>query len=147
MSPHTLQKQRAEEEEERTSARDPWVYGWCASTDGMCMGKDLLYTCKGASTTRSHLDLLVSSAFITGRPLTWDNLFPTEVPPAPTSAPACCFSYPFPFSPPWDLSPCHWVLLRARCQALPFGCWLGSGRQQVVQEGGSSSCAATSSQR
>lgn len=83
--------------------------------------------------TRSHLDLLMLSAFFTGRPLTQDNFFPTEVPPAPTSAPACCFSYPLP--PPWDLNSCHWVLLCARCQAFSFGRRLGSGRQQAVQEG------------
>lgn len=121
-----------------TSAQGPGVYGWCPSTDATCTGKDLLCTCKGANTTCNHLDLLMSPAFSTGGSLTWDNLFPTEVSPVPTSAPVCPF-YPFPFLPSQDLSPCHWVLICARCQALPFG----SSRQQEVQEAGSSSCAVT----
>lgn len=90
---------------------------------------------RARSTAHSPLDLLMPSAFFTGRPLTQDNFFPTEVPPAPTSAPACCFSCPFAFPPPWDLNPCHWVLLWARYQAFFFGLRLSSGRQQGVQEG------------
>lgn len=97
-----------------------------------------LQTCKHHTATQMCSCLPPSrlSAFITGRPLTPENFFRTEAPPAPRPAPACCLS-----QLARDLS--HRVLPGARCQALPFRRWLGRGRQQVVQEVGSSSCTTT----
>lgn len=63
LSPSMLSKSK----EQRR--KGPWSYGWCASTDGTCMGIS-----KGASITHSQLYLLTSSAFFTGRSLTWDTI-------------------------------------------------------------------------